>query len=636
MTLLRTAALFVCISVNAFAAERVETYEDALTRAKASGKDIVVYQRGSDWNRLGERLYADVWQKAELSTALGNDFILVAIDRPEGTADSPTKKLRDSINPEAPLPPCDLTGVESVGGTTYRVRGDGAYLAGGSNPAKDILTLKLTAKSPGSVVRIDFLTDESLPGASAGRGANGNFAIQEIEVSAGATPLKPRAVWASKHHGDQSARCLIDGISNTQESCWNASAHEHESRTVYLVLPKAVASQTQLNLRLICQTNWASHVPGCVRASLLADPILETAVLAATSTEDLKRRNSKFTWRGDDIPRVALLDREGRAVASEDKPRIGLTPDRLATRIKELQKTRLQRDTLWSAANNAQGPARAELLRQSLDLLRLGNSTGHEKAYAFVHDQIKTADPNDESGVQRWLQFSADPRGVPKMVGDALKLVADRKHEEALTAINRELMDPRNRVLDHDRIQRIMLGRFQVYRQWPGNEEKRFEELRKISELDPNTYHGIGAVGYRNMHYRTPQPELVFYGWGAAQVKTGTNIWDLKVCDADYLDHAGKYILRIGHQSGKDTIKVRRVVILMDGRETFSANPNVDLAPKAKIEIPITVTSWNPDRKPIIRFEIEAQDGKTDCSGRFEFEPLLEIASAPIVPVKKK
>ena len=33
------------------AAERAAHYEEALSRAKATGKDIVVLQRGSDWNR---------------------------------------------------------------------------------------------------------------------------------------------------------------------------------------------------------------------------------------------------------------------------------------------------------------------------------------------------------------------------------------------------------------------------------------------------------------------------------------------------------------------------------------------------------------------------------------------------------
>lgn len=615
------AALFAACGLNLHAADRVADYDEALTRAKASGKDIVVFQRGSDWNRLAEALHAHVWMKPEFASALGDGFVLVAVDRPESVGGPMAATLRQLVQSTTPLPPNEITAIESTDGTVFAPRPDGALLASGSNPAHDTLTLKLTAKKAGTVLRIDFPTDASLPGNSAGRAENGNFAIQELEIVAGKDVLKPRAAWASKHHGDNGAWQLIDGIADKHENHWNSESNEHQPRTLFVVLPNPAS---ELSLRLICRTKWNHHVPGCIRAAVLADPALEHGILTVTAAEQLKARNGKFTWRGDDVPRIALLDREGRAVTSEDKPRLGLTPATLAARIRELQKVRMQRDALWSAAEKAQGPARAELLRQSLDLLKLGNSTGHEMAYAFVHEQIKAADPEDKSGVQRWLQFSADPRGVPKLVSDALKFVGEKKHEEALAALDRALADPRNWILDHDRVQRIMLGRFQVYRQWPGNEEKRFDELAKIAALDPTTYHGIGAVGYRNMHFRTPTPEFVFYGWGARQVKGGTNTWDLKVCDADYLDHAGSYTLRIRHGGGKDTMKIRRIALVDNGRTTFEATPNADLAPKGKLEIPLVVKTWNPARKPIIRLELEATDGGTDCAGRFEFEPLLE------------
>jgi hypothetical protein len=346
--------------------------------------------------------------------------------------------------------------------------------------------------------------------------------------------------------------------------------------------------------------------------------------VVAGPAEALAKRNAKFTWRGVNVPRVALLDREGREVASFDNPRSDLTPAALASRIHDLQKKRLQRDALWTAAEKSQGPEKAELLRQSLDLLGLGNSTGQNKAYAFIHKQIKAADPRDTSGAQRWLQFSQDPHGVPKFITDALKLVGDKKYEDALAAIDRELSDPRNRVLDHDRLQRIMLGRFQIYRQWSGHEEQRFEEMRKIAALDDTTYHGIGASGYLNMHFRTPVPEFVYYGWGAQQVKAGTNAWELKVTAADFLDHAGPYLLHLKHDNGKDSLRIRRVALIDDGKTVFEATPDVDLAPKGKIEIPLIVKKWSPGHRVVLGLTLEAANGKTECAGRIEFEPLLE------------
>ncbi len=617
-------AILTGSSLDTNGAERAASYEEALARAKAGGKDIVVFQRGSDWNRLGEQLYAGLWMRPELSAALGNDFVLVAVDRPEVAGGPAATMLRKLADANAAIPPCEVTAIESAGGSVYSPRPDGAWLVSGTaNPAQDTLIVKLAPKKAGTVVRIDFPTDASL-GNAAGRASNGNFAIQEIEV-VGSEAQRPRAAWSLRYHADQGPWNLIDGIADKHENCWNASAHEHQPNTLFLVLPQPVGGQ--LGLRLICRTNWDQHVPGCIRAAVLADPSLESAIFAVNAAEQLQRRNAKFTWGGANVPRIALMDREGRAVTSEDKPRLGLTPATLAARIREMDKTRVRRDALWDAAERAQGPQRAELLRQSLDLLHLGNSAGHENAYAFIHQKIKEADPKDESGVQRWLQFSADPRGVPQLVGDALKLVGEKKYEEALGALDKELADPRNRILDHDRLQRIMLGKFQVYRMWPGYEEQRFDELRKIAELDPTTYHGIGAVGYRNMHFRTPTPEFVCYGWGPAQVKNGTNHWDLKICDGDFLDHAGPYTLRIFHQGGKDTVKIRRIALVDNGKVIFEATPEAGLAPGGKIEVPLVVQSWNPARKPIVRLELEAADGRTDCTGRFEIEPLLEAAA---------
>ena len=40
---------------------RADNYEDALALAKTGDKDIVVFQRGSDWNCLGEAIYQGIW-----------------------------------------------------------------------------------------------------------------------------------------------------------------------------------------------------------------------------------------------------------------------------------------------------------------------------------------------------------------------------------------------------------------------------------------------------------------------------------------------------------------------------------------------------------------------------------------------
>ena len=52
------AGLF--FAAEASPAYRAANYKEALARAKQTGEDIVVYQRGSDWSHLGELLLAEV------------------------------------------------------------------------------------------------------------------------------------------------------------------------------------------------------------------------------------------------------------------------------------------------------------------------------------------------------------------------------------------------------------------------------------------------------------------------------------------------------------------------------------------------------------------------------------------------
>ena len=65
------------------ATERAANDEEALARAKVTGNDIVVFQRGSDWNRLGETLYHEIWEKDDFVKERGAGVELVAVDHPQ-------------------------------------------------------------------------------------------------------------------------------------------------------------------------------------------------------------------------------------------------------------------------------------------------------------------------------------------------------------------------------------------------------------------------------------------------------------------------------------------------------------------------------------------------------------------------
>jgi len=639
--------------------QRAENYELALARAQATGNDIVVYQRGSDWNLLAETLYHTVWLKEQLLQELGPGFILVAVDHPEGAGGrsvygapteatagtTPPQRLAELTDEKNPLPPNEITAVESKDGATFKTREDSAWLASGANPNQDTLTLKIKARHAGTVLRLDFPTDPTLPGTGPGRASNGNFAICEVEAQAAATPVKFTAAWASAAEGNQGAWQAIDGISDKGDNVWNPAAHQHHRRSLLLVLAQGVPADGELTLRLICRSQWGQHVPGCLRAAVLSDAPVASDVSAVYQAQLLAAKNARYSWWDTTYcPRVALLDSAGRAVACENKPRLGLTPATLATRIKELRTVRQKRDALWTQAQQATGPARAELLRQSLDLLGFANWAGNDNCYKFIHEKIKEADPKDQSGATRWLSFGANGRdGAPGM-DDVWKALNAKDYQAALDLVELHLADPRNKCLDHDRRQRIMLAKFRIYREWKGHEDQRFDVQRQIAALDPATYLGIGAVGYLAMYHRTATP-LITYGWGETQVKPGPNTWDMNDTNY-YFDHPGIYKVTLTHAGGKDSVTIRRLTV-HDGTTTLAeATPSTPAAtastaspaavgPGHNATFTLDLRRWRPDRHYLLHVELEANPGQTDNKGNFNIEPefmppaTVAAASAP-------
>lgn len=633
------------------AVERAAHFEESLLRAKASGKDIVVLQRGSDWNRLGEMLYHEVWLKDEFARELGGGFILMTVDLPEqegaralqglfSPADgalsdrvkpvpvsTPSRRIETLAGGETPLPANEVTLVESPGGAIFKQRTDGTWVAEGPNPVHDILTLKLKTAGGGQVLRLDFPTDPSQPGGGPGRAGNGNFVLTEVEMQSGATPMKLTAAWSNA--GSRDARVAIDGISDQNDKHWSGDGHHHVRRTLLLAMPEPVAAEAELTVRLFCRSPWGFHMPGCLRAAVLPDPGLREDLVQAVEAQLLKAKNSGYSWWDTTYcPRVALLDSEGRAVACENKPRRGLTPATLAARVKELRAVREKRDALWARAESAQGPEQADLLRQGLDVMGFANWAGNANCYRPIHDRIRAADPKDESGAVRWLTFGRDPRDgfqwTEPSWSKALEKpeLTDEDFKEALARIDKELKDPRNRIFDHERIQRIMIAKYHLYARWPEHQEHRFDVQREIAALDPDTFWGIGARGELGLRYRSATPMLT-YGWAANQVKPGLNAWDM-TDTAYFFDHAGPYKIRLKHTGGKDGLQVRRVALLDGATVLAEAKPDAGLSSaNASVEVDLDFKDWRAGRKVTLRVELEAADGQTDSNGAFTVDPLL-------------
>ena len=631
---------------------RAADYTAALAQAKASGNDIVVLQRGSDWNRLGETLYQNVWLRPEFIAALGDGFVLTTVDRQEqpgapalgsGEDAGLITQFNAAVAPEARLPDNTISDLKAEGGATFQRREDGACLVNDPknehNPATDVLTFTVTAPAGGCLLRLDFPPAATLPNGCAGRASNGNFFLNEVELTAGSQPVKLSRAWASATEGAGGAAQTIDGIKDQPANGWNAAAHLRQLRTLILALETPVRTATSFKVTLTSKTPWPQHVPGCLRAAVLTDAQLAAAVARIADANAVAANNAAFSWwDGGSCPRVALLDSEGRAIAAEAKPRADLTPATLAARIKELRAKREARDEILAKAEKAQGAEKAELLREALDSLGIFNWPGNGNCYQPIHAKIKEADPQDVSGVTRWLGFGGDPKGgVPwakPAWNEAIdtqggkRVLTDADYQEALARVDKELADPRNWILPKENIQRMMVAKFHIYRGWKGHEEERFKIQQEIAAFDPTSFWGIGGIGYCGMYGKSATPFLT-YGWKPTQVKPGLNAW--RITDTAYFfDHPGKYKISLTHAGGADKAKVKRLALLDGATVLAEARPDTDLGPGplAKLEVFFDCKAWQADHSYILLAELEATDGHTDSAGTFAIEPWFEEPAA--------
>lgn len=144
---------------------------------------------------------------------------------------------------------------------------------------------------------------------------------------------------------------------------------------------------------------------------------------------------------------------------------------------------------------------RAEFERRSRDLPGFADWSGNDDRCTFGHAAIRAADPRDSSNAVRWFGFGRDRRDdVPRTEPSWSRALAgkrptDANFEEAPTRIDLELADPWNRVLDAERMQRMMIAKYHVYLRWPGHEGRRFSVQREIAARGPAAFWESGPGG---------------------------------------------------------------------------------------------------------------------------------------------
>lgn len=202
--------------------------------------------------------------------------------------------------------------------------------------------------------------------------------------------------------------------------------------------------------------------------------------------EELAKRNAACDPPLRSLPALALFDPEGRLVASlagtPEIDKAGGLPRALAGMLAVLK----DRDLAWDRARKSSGLARANLLGAGLDRMAIG--LGPKNVYQPVFDELKKADPKDQSGYLAKYTFSS--RALLDMVMKRTEAGEQSEAEKELAALARQ---PR---LDKKQLQELHAARFALYQRWPDKKDQSRRALEDMRRADPKSDLGLAAGRY--------------------------------------------------------------------------------------------------------------------------------------------
>jgi hypothetical protein len=162
--------------------------------------------------------------------------------------------------------------------TRLKVQADGSVLAGGPNPATESYTLSGDL-APGQIdaLRIEALTDPSLPRTGPGRAPHGNFVLSELKATVeGQAPLRFSSASADFAQANFPASAAIDGDPNTGWAIDDGSGSLNKPRTATFTLAAPLKLDAPTKLTITLDQNHPHHGLGRFRISLgrkrLVDP----------------------------------------------------------------------------------------------------------------------------------------------------------------------------------------------------------------------------------------------------------------------------------------------------------------------------------------------------------------------------
>ena len=97
---------------------------------------------------------------------------------------------KSAVAKDQKFTPLKLTGINPESKTKFTAQPDASWLASGKVPKTDVYSLEIAASpTPVKALRLEALTDASLPKKGPGRKDNGNFVLSELQVLVNGKPM---------------------------------------------------------------------------------------------------------------------------------------------------------------------------------------------------------------------------------------------------------------------------------------------------------------------------------------------------------------------------------------------------------------------------------------------------------------
>jgi hypothetical protein len=163
---------------------------------------------------------------------------------------------------------------KSAEGATLTRMPDGSVLSGGKRPDKDTYFIDAVAEMPGITgIRLEVLTDDSLPHKGPGRQDNGNLHLNEFTVTAAPrgnpSAAKPVEVRAAQADFDQQGWTIHHALDGNPGTAWGIYPEVGKPHRAVFTFKETVRQPGGVRLTVaLQQTHGAGHLIGRLRLSV--------------------------------------------------------------------------------------------------------------------------------------------------------------------------------------------------------------------------------------------------------------------------------------------------------------------------------------------------------------------------------